>query len=112
MPNLTQERAPGQAMDPPLEHEVSSIPCTSDFSKWEHPSAQQFYNMLVREGWETPEDRVQTMVDPSHLASSKSQLPPPRHPLFKPTPNRFNRHDWIFYRPGQAKPDSKTAFKL
>lgn len=50
-------------MDLPLEREVSSIPRASDSSKWEYPSAQQFYNALVRKGWETPEEHVQTMVD-------------------------------------------------
>jgi hypothetical protein len=42
---------------------VSSIPRAKDSSKWEYPSAQQFYNALVRKGWETPEEHVQTMVD-------------------------------------------------
>lgn len=30
---------------------------------WDYPSPQQFYNALVRKGWETPEEHVQTMVD-------------------------------------------------
>lgn len=30
--------------------------------RWEYPSPQQFYNALVRKGWETPEDSVETMV--------------------------------------------------
>lgn len=30
--------------------------------KWEYPSPQQFYNALVRKGWATPEDSVETMV--------------------------------------------------
>jgi len=63
MPNLAQERAPNQTLDLPLEREVSSIPRARDSSKWEYPSAQQFYNALVRKGWETPEEHVQTMVD-------------------------------------------------
>ena len=63
IPNLAQERASGQSADLPLEREVSSIPRASDSSKWEYPSAQQFYNALVRKGWETPEEHVQTMVD-------------------------------------------------
>lgn len=63
MPNLAQERAPGQTAELPLEREVSSIPRAKDSSKWEYPSAQQFYNALVRKGWETPEEHVQTMVD-------------------------------------------------
>jgi len=63
MPTLAQERASGQTIDLPLDREVSSIPRASDSSKWEYPSAQQFYNALVRKGWETPEEHVQTMVD-------------------------------------------------
>ncbi|KAF9777340.1 cytochrome c heme lyase [Thelephora terrestris] len=63
MPTLAQERAPGQEAELPLDREVSSIPRASDSSKWEYPSAQQFYNALVRKGWETPEEHVQTMVD-------------------------------------------------
>lgn len=63
MPTLAQERAPGQTADLPLDRETSSIPRASDSSKWEYPSAQQFYNALVRKGWETPEEHVQTMVD-------------------------------------------------
>jgi len=63
MPNLAQERAPGQTIELPLEREVSTIPRAKDSSKWEYPSAQQFYNALVRKGWETPEEHVQMMVD-------------------------------------------------
>ena len=63
MPTLAQERAPGQTTELPLERELSSIPRAKDSSKWEYPSAQQFYNALVRKGWETPEEHIQTMVD-------------------------------------------------
>lgn len=63
MPTLAQERAAGQEMELPLDREVSSIPRARDSSKWEYPSAQQFYNALVRKGWETPEEHIQTMVD-------------------------------------------------
>ncbi|PWN42575.1 cytochrome c and c1 heme-lyase, partial [Ceraceosorus guamensis] len=31
-------------------------------SNWEYPSPQQFYNALVRKGWETPEEHVEMMV--------------------------------------------------
>ncbi|KDN40088.1 hypothetical protein K437DRAFT_258768 [Tilletiaria anomala UBC 951] len=31
-------------------------------SHWEYPSPQQFYNALVRKGWETPEEHVDMMV--------------------------------------------------
>lgn len=31
-------------------------------ANWEYPSPQQFYNALVRKGWETPEEHVEMMV--------------------------------------------------
>ncbi|CAD6884811.1 unnamed protein product [Tilletia laevis] len=31
-------------------------------ANWEYPSPQQFYNALVRKGWETPEEHVEAMV--------------------------------------------------
>lgn len=33
-----------------------------DDKNWEYPSPQQFYNALVRKGWETPEEHVEMMV--------------------------------------------------
>lgn len=30
---------------------------------WEYPSPQQFYNALVRKGWETPEESLETIVN-------------------------------------------------
>ncbi|THV05568.1 cytochrome c and c1 heme-lyase [Dendrothele bispora CBS 962.96] len=62
MPSLTQSRAPDQTMDLPLERTTSSIPRDGS-AKWEYPSPQQFYNALVRKGWETPEEHVETMVE-------------------------------------------------
>lgn len=35
---------------------------SKDDSTWEYPSPQQFYNALVRKGWETPEEHVEMMV--------------------------------------------------
>jgi hypothetical protein len=29
---------------------------------WEYPSPQQFYNALVRKGWETPEESIEMVV--------------------------------------------------
>jgi len=47
----------------PTDRTASSIPRTSDVGGvWEYPSPQQFYNALVRKGWETPEEHVETMV--------------------------------------------------
>jgi len=50
-------------MDLPVEREESSIPRDAAGTKWEYPSPQQFYNALVRKGWETPEEHIETMVD-------------------------------------------------
>ena len=62
MPTLSQAPAEGQAVALPLERTESSIP-RDPSSKWEYPSPQQFYNALVRKGWETPEEHVVTMVE-------------------------------------------------
>jgi cytochrome c heme-lyase len=69
------EKAPGQVLDLPTEREVSSIPRPQHVGdgedllpedrhdgKWEYPSPQQFYNALVRKGWETPEESIEMVV--------------------------------------------------
>lgn len=61
MPTLSQAPAHGQSLALATAREESSIP-RDDASKWEYPSPQQFYNALVRKGWETPEEHVDTMV--------------------------------------------------
>ncbi|KAF8141595.1 cytochrome c/c1 heme-lyase [Boletus edulis] len=50
----------------PTERALSSIPRSVDAGRneaWEYPSPQQFYNALVRKGWETPVEHVETMVE-------------------------------------------------
>lgn len=50
----------------PTERTLSSIPRSVDAGRkeaWEYPSPQQFYNALVRKGWETPVEHVETMVE-------------------------------------------------
>ncbi|KAH0836677.1 cytochrome c/c1 heme-lyase [Lanmaoa asiatica] len=50
----------------PTERSLSSIPRPVDAGRketWEYPSPQQFYNALVRKGWETPVEHVETMVE-------------------------------------------------
>lgn len=61
---ISQERAPGQVVDLPVEREVSSIPRgDSSTGNWEYPSPQQMYNALLRKGYtDTPQDAVQSMV--------------------------------------------------
>ena len=64
MPSLTQDKAPGQSVELPIDRTLSSIPKSNEQGKvWEYPSPQQFYNALVRKGWETPEKEVPMIVD-------------------------------------------------
>lgn len=69
-------RAPSAAgssapMACPVAHGSSEAPsssaapesATTKTGQWEYPSPQQFYNALVRKGWETPEESVEMMVD-------------------------------------------------
>ncbi|KAG0144792.1 hypothetical protein CROQUDRAFT_659468 [Cronartium quercuum f. sp. fusiforme G11] len=91
IPSLSQNPAYGQTIALPLERMRSSIPRTlSDLSTasehesastcpmarggpsrtteetkdtWVYPSPQQFYNALVRKGWETPVQAIPVMVD-------------------------------------------------
>jgi cytochrome c heme-lyase len=69
MPTLSQKPEPTQTTSLPVERTESSIPRSPSPdgsavpSKWEYPSPQQFYNALLRKGWETPEEHVETMVE-------------------------------------------------
>lgn len=92
IPILGQNRAPGQSLDLPVERTVSSIPRAAGStygpagptsgsasanetpSKWEYPSPQQFYNALVRKGWETPEEHVETMVHIHNFLNEEAWL--------------------------------------
>lgn len=63
MPDLPQHAIyQNQAASLSTERITSSIPRDGS-SNWDYPSPQQFYNALVRKGWETPEQHVETMVD-------------------------------------------------
>ncbi|WWC91141.1 uncharacterized protein L201_006082 [Kwoniella dendrophila CBS 6074] len=71
--NLSLHRQPDQLLDLPTERTRSTIPRPKGEnpggeayglgSTWDYPSPQQFYNALVRKGWETPEESVEVMVD-------------------------------------------------
>lgn len=92
IPILGQNRAPGQTLELPVERTVSSIPRSAGStygptgptsgsssakettSKWEYPSPQQFYNALVRKGWETPEEHVETMVHIHNFLNEEAWL--------------------------------------
>ncbi|KAF5312761.1 hypothetical protein D9619_003438 [Psilocybe cf. subviscida] len=79
MPDLPQTRVPNQSKYLPTDRTVSTIPRALDATyngkpadtsanndgeaaKWEYPSPQQFYNALMRKGWNTPEEHVEAMV--------------------------------------------------
>lgn len=86
IPDLEQSPSERQAIALPLERTASSIPRSSASGRsacpvagsskdlatteaveaqketWVYPSPQQFYNALVRKGWETPEESVPMMV--------------------------------------------------
>ncbi|WVR09016.1 hypothetical protein IAU60_006076 [Kwoniella sp. DSM 27419] len=71
--NLSLTRQPGQQLDLPTDRTQSTIPRPKGDNPggeayglgetWDYPSPQQFYNALVRKGWETPEESVEVMVD-------------------------------------------------
>jgi len=71
LPTLTQERAASQIIDLPIERTSSSIP-RDTLGHWEYPSPQQFYNALVRKGWETPENEIETMVQIHNFLNEKA----------------------------------------
>ena len=73
MPTLSQAPAPNQSIDLPTARTESSIP-RDDEGKWEYPSPQQFYNALVRKGWETPEEHVETMVQIHNFLNEQAWL--------------------------------------
>jgi cytochrome c heme-lyase len=73
MPRLSQSRlSDAQLAALGTDREISTIPRTlsstddptipSSSQNWIYPSEQQFYNALVRKGWETPEEEVESMV--------------------------------------------------
>ena len=71
LPVLTQERSLSQTTDLPTERTASSIPRDGK-ENWEYPSPQQFYNALVRKGWETPENEIETIVQIHNFLNEKA----------------------------------------
>jgi cytochrome c heme-lyase len=71
LPTLTQERAPSQTLDLPIDRTTSSIPRDTT-ENWEYPSPQQFYNALVRKGLETPENEIEIMVQIHNFLNEKA----------------------------------------
>ncbi|KAL2836053.1 cytochrome c/c1 heme lyase-domain-containing protein [Aspergillus pseudoustus] len=61
--SISQERAPNQTLDLPVDREPSSIPRGDSEGNWEYPSPQQMYNAMLRKGYtDTPQDAVEAMV--------------------------------------------------
>ncbi|OJJ95838.1 hypothetical protein ASPACDRAFT_35583 [Aspergillus aculeatus ATCC 16872] len=61
--SISQEKAPNQTVDLPVERELSSIPRSDTEGNWEYPSPQQMYNAMLRKGYtDTPQDAVEAMV--------------------------------------------------
>ncbi|KAF8515066.1 cytochrome c/c1 heme lyase-domain-containing protein [Gautieria morchelliformis] len=61
--DLSEVPQPSQSSSLPTTRTTSSIPRDHSGKTWEYPSPQQFHNALVRKGWETPEEHVETMVE-------------------------------------------------
>lgn len=88
MPAESQDPAPSQSSNLPMTRVISSIPRPPDSTyghqtnsetgshffnllsdlyasaqeNWEYPSPQQFYNALLRKGWNMPEGQIECMV--------------------------------------------------
>lgn len=61
--SISQDRAPNQTLDLPVERELSTIPRGDVEGNWEYPSPQQMYNAMLRKGYtDTPQDAVEAMV--------------------------------------------------
>jgi len=76
VPNLAQERTPGQTIDSPPEYGVSSIPHASDSPRSGYPSTQQSYNALVGKGpWET-RSRSDYNVENEEVSESTNENEP------------------------------------
>jgi len=73
MPSLSQVQSPNQSVHLPTIRTESSIP-RDPSAKWEYPSPQQFYNALVRKGWETPEEHIETMVEIHNFLNEQAWL--------------------------------------
>ncbi|KAG8760158.1 holocytochrome c synthase [Serendipita sp. 396] len=72
MPTLQQHPiSMNQAASLSTERVSSTIP-RDDSSTWDYPSPQQFYNALVRKGWETPEEHIESMVDIHNFLNEKA----------------------------------------
>ncbi|PSR70605.1 hypothetical protein PHLCEN_2v13514 [Hermanssonia centrifuga] len=98
MPTLSQSPASNQSAQLPTDRTESSIP-RDEASRWEYPSPQQFHNALVRKGWETPEEHVETMVQIHNFLNEQAWLEILKwEKKENPTEPPFDRHDWVVKR--------------
>ncbi|KAI0080135.1 cytochrome c and c1 heme-lyase [Panus rudis PR-1116 ss-1] len=105
MPTLSQAPAANQSVELPTDRVISSIP-RDEASKWEYPSPQQFYNALVRKGWETPEEHVETMVHIHNFLNEEAwqeilKWEKRENPSEEPVLTRFKG------RPGELSPKAR-----
>ncbi|KAF6769157.1 hypothetical protein AHF37_12251 [Paragonimus kellicotti] len=61
MPPPNQQPSPGQPFPLSIEREISSIPKADDPNgdRWVYPSAQMFWNAMVRKGWRWSDEDIQ-----------------------------------------------------
>jgi len=71
--SISQSPAPLQSSLLSTSRTQSSIP-KDHSAKWEYPSPQQFYNALVRKGWVTPEEHIDTMVQIHNFLNEQAWL--------------------------------------
>lgn len=57
------QKSESRASGCPLHHQTEKEDQDQQPHTWVYPSPQQFYNALVRKGWETPEAAIPIMVD-------------------------------------------------
>ncbi|EMD38836.1 hypothetical protein CERSUDRAFT_112563 [Gelatoporia subvermispora B] len=105
MPVLSQAPASEQTIALPTDRETSSIP-RDDERRWEYPSPQQFHNALVRKGWETPEEHVETMVQIHNFLNEQAwneivKWERKENPIENPQLTRFKG------RPGELSPKAR-----
>ncbi|CAG8684182.1 669_t:CDS:2 [Acaulospora colombiana] len=99
MPTLEQHPiSSNQAASLSTERVSSTIPRDSQ-ATWDYPSPQQFYNALVRKGWETPEEHIDTMVDIHNFLNEQAweEVLKWEKRIDNSEPP-FDRHDWIVRR--------------
>ncbi|WFD30663.1 mitogen-activated protein kinase kinase [Malassezia sp. CBS 17886] len=59
---MREAPAEAPAACPMHQRDAKTVSAAEQSDNWEYPSPQQFYNALVRKGWETPEESVEMMV--------------------------------------------------